>query len=182
MSDDTRDTGSSDPSRVREAVHRGSTEPVDQGTAEGHFDEIDRSKFLAPRPMPGAAEMDEGIAEGRTASLWGDAWRQLRRKPIFIISGVLVVILIVMAAVPQLFTNADPRDCRLENSLLTPSSEHWFGTDLQGCDYYARTIYGARVSITIGLLVTFFATLIALIGGSIAGFMTRTSTNGIRPR
>jgi len=72
--------------------------------------------------------------------------------------------------VPQLFTNADPRDCNLSNSLLTPSSEHWFGTDLQGCDYYARTIYGARVSITIGLLVTVFATLIALIGGSIAGY------------
>jgi len=114
--------------------------------------------------------MDEGIAEGRTASLWGDAWRQLRRKPIFIISAVLVAILVIMAAVPQLFTNADPRDCNLSNSLLTPSSEHWFGTDLQGCDYYARTIYGARVSITIGLLVTVFATLIALIGGSIAGY------------
>lgn len=170
MTDDPKDAGSSDPSAVRQAVSRGSTEPIDQGRAEGHFDEIDRSEYLAPRAMPAASEMVEGIAEGRTASLWGDAWRQLRRKPIFLISAVLVVILILMAAVPQLFTNADPRDCQLSNSLLTPSSEHWFGTDLQGCDYYARTIYGARVSITIGLLVTVFATLIALIGGSIAGY------------
>ena len=168
MSDDTRDTGSSDPSRVRETVSRGSTDAVDAATAQAHVDQIDGDEFFAPRPMPG--EMLEGTAEGRTASLWGDAWRQLRRKPIFIISAVLVIILIVMAAVPQLFTNADPRDCRLENSLLSPSAEHWFGTDLQGCDYYARTIYGARVSITIGLLVTIFATLIALIGGSVAGY------------
>ena len=64
----------------------------------------------------------------------------------------------------------EERPGHLSESLLPPSSEHWFGTDIQGCDYYARTIYGARVSITIGLLVTIFATLIALIGGSAAGY------------
>jgi len=170
MTDDPKDVGSSDPSAVREAVSKGSTDAVDAATAQGHLDRIDADEYFSPRAMLGTSEMVEGIAEGRTASLWSDAWRQLRRKPIFIISAVLVIILVVMAAVPQLFTNADPRDCQLSDSLLTPSSEHWFGTDLQGCDYYARTIYGARVSITIGLLVTLFATLIALIGGSIAGY------------
>jgi ABC-type dipeptide/oligopeptide/nickel transport system permease subunit len=170
MTDDPKDVGSSDPSAVREAVSKGSTDAVDAATAQGHLDRIDADEYFSPRAMLGTSEMVEGIAEGRTASLWSDAWRQLRRKPIFIISAVLVIILVVMAAVPQLFTNADPRDCPLSDSLLTPSSEHWFGTDLQGCDYYARTIYGARVSITIGLLVTLFATLIALIGGSIAGY------------
>lgn len=117
-----------------------------------------------------AEQVGVELAETRPSSLWGDAWKELRRKPLFIISASLVAVLIVMAAFPGLFTSIDPRECSLTNSLLRPSSEHWFGTDLQGCDYFARTIYGTQVSITIGLIVTVFSTLIALIGGSIAGY------------
>ena len=51
-----------------------------------------------------------------------------------------------------------------------PSSEHRFGTDLQGCDYYARTIHGARTSVSIGLVVTFFSTIIAVALGSLSGY------------
>jgi oligopeptide transport system permease protein len=86
------------------------------------------------------------------------------------ISAGFIIILVIMALFPILFTRIDPRACSLDDSLLSPSREHWFGTDIQGCDYYARTIYGARVSITIGLVVTFLSTLIALIGGSAAGY------------
>jgi oligopeptide transport system permease protein len=115
--------------------------------------------------------MGEGTPD-REASLWGDAWRQLRRRPLFVIPAIMVIVLIVAAAFPQLFARGiDPRNCPLQDSLLRPGSEHWFGTDLQGCDYYARTIYGARASITIGLLVTLFATLIAVVLGSIAGYV-----------
>ena len=107
----------------------------------------------------------------REASLWSDAWRQLRRRPMFVIPAIAVMILIVMAVFPQLFARGiDPYVCPLEDSLLRPSADHWFGTDLQGCDYYARTIYGARPSIAIGLIVTVFATLVAVVGGSIAGY------------
>jgi oligopeptide transport system permease protein len=106
----------------------------------------------------------------REGSLYADAWRHLRRRPVFIIATVLILIMALMAIWPGLFTRADPKACNLADSLLTPSSEHWFGTDLQGCDYYARTIWGARVSITIGILVTAASTLIAVVLGSIAGF------------
>ncbi len=106
----------------------------------------------------------------RTASLWGDAWRQLRRRPVFIISASLIVILAIISVIPGVFATHDPRECQLIDSLLRPSSEHWFGTDLQGCDYYSRTLYGTRVSITIGIVVVFFITIIAVAGGSIAGY------------
>jgi ABC-type dipeptide/oligopeptide/nickel transport system permease subunit len=75
-----------------------------------------------------------------------------------------------MAIAPGLFTNADPRECFLSNSLVRPSREHWFGFDLQGCDYYARSVYGARISVSIGITVTFFAAFLAVIMGSIAGY------------
>jgi len=106
----------------------------------------------------------------RDASLWGDAWRQLRRRPVFVISATLIGILVVISIFPGVFATHDPRACNLIDSLLTPSSEHWFGTDLQGCDYYSRTIYGARVSISIGIVVVLFITIIAVTGGSIAGY------------
>ena len=122
---------------------------------------------------PGLATSGEFEAEptiGREGSLYADAWRHLRRRPMFIIAAIIILILIVMAVRPSMFTRADPRNCPLADSLLRPSAEHWFGTDLQGCDYFARTIYGARVSISIGILVTIFATAMALVLGSIAGF------------
>lgn len=88
----------------------------------------------------------------------------------FVISAVLIAVFIVMAIAPQLFTSLDPHDCDLVYSLDRPSSGHLFGYDLQGCDYYANTVYGARVSVSIGIVVTAFAVLVAVILGSIAGY------------
>ena len=138
--------------------------PTDVVTAAG--DESDqRERF---RQSPG---LDTELVDvSRTASLWGDAWRQLRRRPIFVISAIMILILVIISVIPGVFATHDPRDCNLINSLLPPSGDHWFGTDLQGCDYYSRTIYGTRVSISIGIIVVFFVTLIAIIGGSIAGY------------
>ena len=118
---------------------------------------------------------ETALAESETAavregSLYADAWRHLRKRPMFIIASLIIIVLLTMAIWPSLFTNADPRNCPLVDSLLRPSSQHWFGTDLQGCDYYAKTIYGARVSISIGVLVTVVATALALVLGSISGF------------
>lgn len=112
---------------------------------------------------------------GREASLWADAWRELRTSPLFLVSAVLILVYTVMAIWPQLFTSfypgfEDPLRCDLSNSLQRPSAQHWFGFDLQGCDYYARTVYGARVSMIIGVTVVLFAAIIAIIGGSVAGY------------
>jgi oligopeptide transport system permease protein len=128
----------------------------------------------------GATEPDGGVGQaqaqaggdltGRRASLWADAWRELRHNPLFIISSVLILLFTVMAAFPQLFTSRNPRSCDLAHSLETPSAANWFGYDILGCDYYTRVIYGARVSITIGIVVTVFSVIIALVLGSLAGY------------
>ncbi|MEU3722112.1 ABC transporter permease [Streptomyces sp. NPDC031705] len=103
----------------------------------------------------------------REASLWSDALQDLRRNPIFIIGAVLVVFLLIVAAVPQLFTDGSPFDsgaCKLEDSLKTPSSAHWFGFDIQGCDVYTRTVWAARNSVIVGVVTT---TLVLLVGGAL---------------
>ena len=119
----------------------------------------------APGPAPDPEE-----PSGRQASLWADAWHELRHNKLFIIAAALIGLFVVMAAVPQLFTSTDPRACSLDRSLGTPSAEAWFGYDLQGCDYYSRVVYGARVSMVIGILVTLGSVAIALVLGSLAGY------------
>lgn len=127
----------------------------------------DDQRFNSTDPAVTELEVESAA---KPASLWSDAWKELRTSPIFIVSALLIIVFIVMAIAPSLFTGADPLACNLRNSLETPSAEHWFGFDVQGCDYVARTVYGARVSISIGLIVTVFAVLIALVLGSLAGY------------
>jgi oligopeptide transport system permease protein len=121
-------------------------------------------------PLPGAAETTS-TGSSRQASLWSDAWRQLRRNPIFVIASLLLVVLATMAAFPSLFTNADPLSCNLANSRGGPGTNGaWFGYDLQGCDYYANIIYGVRVSMVIGVAVVGGALVIGVTLGALAGF------------
>ncbi len=107
----------------------------------------------------------------RQASLWSDAWRELRRNPIFVVASILLVVLTVMAAFPQLFTSTDPKSCDLANSRGGPGTNGaWFGYDLQGCDYYANVIYGASVSMRIGVFVVGGALLVGVVLGALAGY------------
>ena len=107
----------------------------------------------------------------RQASLWSDAWRTLRRNPVFVVAAALLSVLALMAAFPKLFTRTDPFDCDLANSRSGPSlSGAWFGYDLQGCDYYANVIYGARVSMAIGVIVVGSALVIGIVLGALAGY------------
>lgn len=120
-----------------------------------------------------AEAVTASAADGGQASLWGDAWKELRRNPLFVIPVIVIVVLIVMAIAPQLFTNADPVrpvEGGLTRTLERPSAEHWFGLDLQARDYYARTIYGARASVLIGTLVVAVAAVVAIVLGSISGY------------
>ncbi|MFJ3789279.1 ABC transporter permease [Kitasatospora sp. NPDC090091] len=109
----------------------------------------------------------------RVASLWSDALYDLRRNPIFIIGAVLVTFLVVLSIVPQWFTDGSPFDggaCDLANSLKRPDAEHWFGYDVQGCDIYTRTVWGARNSITVGILTTVMVTVVGSLLGLLAGW------------
>jgi oligopeptide transport system permease protein len=106
----------------------------------------------------------------RQSSLWGDAWRKLRRNPLFIFGALISCVLIVMSVFPQLFTRTDPRSCDLAKSRQRPSGEAWFGYDVQGCDYYANVIYGARNSITIGFAVVIGAVVIGVFFGALSGY------------
>ncbi|MET9767526.1 ABC transporter permease [Streptomyces sp. NPDC006415] len=119
---------------------------------------------------------DTGPAPGKPRSLWSDAWHDLRRNPLFLISMVLILLLVVMAIFPGLFTSASPRDANLaEHYLQHPNWGHffapdWLGYDGQGRSIYARVVHGARASIMVGIVVTIAVTITGLAIGMIAGY------------
>ncbi len=101
---------------------------------------------------------------------WRDTWRNLRRRPKFVVAAALIAFIVVVALIPGLFTGIDPTYADPSQSLLPPSAAHWFGTDLQGHDIYARTVYGARASVAVGLGATLLVFVVGGVLGSLAGF------------
>jgi oligopeptide transport system permease protein len=116
---------------------------------------------VPPSPSP---------APGKPRSLAGDAWRDLRRNPIFWIALVIALAAILMAIVPRLFTPADPDACDLAMQHHGAQGSAIFGYDFQGCDVYARAVYGARASLLVGGLSALLAGIMAVIIGMVAGF------------
>ena len=112
--------------------------------------------------LPGGKQPEPDTDKPR--SLGKDAWDEMRHRPMFWIAGALVVMFLLMAAFPQLFTSKDPRSCLLSMSRMPPRPDAIFGNDFQGCDIFARTIYGARASILVGV---FTALLAAVLGGTL---------------
>lgn len=121
-------------------------------------------------PAQQAATVEpSGAVRGR--SLWSSAWGELRRSPLFWVATALILLFVVMAAFPQLFTSTDPRAADLARAREKPSlSGAVFGYDSQGYDVYARTIHGARASILVGLLSALATTLLGGAVGLIAGY------------
>nr|NLD41367.1 ABC transporter permease [Actinomycetales bacterium] len=127
--------------------------------------------FFAELDETGLGAVDAVADSGAPSTLWSEAWRKLRRRPLFWVSAILIVFVIVVAAFPGLFASQNPRFCLLENSLGSPEPGHPFGFDRQGCDLYSRVIHGARPSVMVGLLTTIAVTLLGTTIGAVAGYM-----------
>lgn len=113
----------------------------------------------------------DAVADGSApSSMWGEAWKNLRKRPIFWIAASIIAVALAIALFPELFTSQDPRYCELSHSLGAPTEGHVFGYDRQGCDIYSRVIYGARASVAVGVFTTVFVVLIGGVIGMIAGY------------
>lgn len=111
----------------------------------------------------------------RRQAVMGNAYRALRSilgNPTAL-AGLIVIALLVLMAIfaPQLSLGKSPLDQDLAGRLGAPSSAHWFGTDELGRDVFARTLYGARVTLTIVILVAVIVVPIGLAVGTIAGYL-----------
>jgi ABC-type dipeptide/oligopeptide/nickel transport system permease subunit len=88
--------------------------------------------------------------------------------------GIVIVVIMTLAAVlAPLIARQNPIAIDLVHLLEKPSADHWLGTDIQGRDVWARLVYGARVSLTVGLISQGIALLLGVSLGLLAGFYGR---------
>ncbi len=95
----------------------------------------------------------------------------LLRNPSAVGGGALILCMALMALLAPLLAPYDPVSISLSERLAAPSALHWFGTDEMGRDILSRIIYGARVSLIIGLVVIVIAGGIGTLVGATAGYL-----------
>jgi peptide/nickel transport system permease protein len=105
----------------------------------------------------------------RRAGTGARAWRFLRRNPTMVI-GLLILGFMLLAALAAPWIAGDPYSMKPAQRFKSPSDTLWFGTDNLGRDVYARTVYGARISLIVGLLVAAVTIALGLVVGLVAGF------------
>ena len=97
-------------------------------------------------------------------------WRQFRRNRLALSGGAIVVLLFITALFAPWLAPYDPNAIDLFNILAPPDTTHFFGTDELGRDVFSRMIYGARISLVVGLVAVGIATVIGVTLGSLAGY------------
>ena len=98
-------------------------------------------------------------------------WRRLRRHKLGMLGLSMLLLLVVAAVFAPVVAGKDPVVMDLKMKNQPPSSEHFMGTDAIGRDVWARLVYGARVSLSVGLVAVGIYTSIALVLGSVSGYM-----------
>ncbi|MFI8350197.1 ABC transporter permease [Streptomyces sp. NPDC085596] len=138
------------------------------GTGMGGAMDLATGEAATLERVPGQPE--GGGPQDRPRSLWSDAWRDLRRNPVFLLSALVIVFLVFISVWPSAITSGNPLDCDLAKAQDGSAPGHPFGFDGQGCDVYTRTVYGARTSVTVGVCATLGVALLGSVLGGLAGF------------
>ncbi len=126
--------------------------------------------FVAPVDDAALGAVDAVRVGEKKSNLWLDAWRDLRGRPMFWASLVMILFIFFVALFPFLFTDEDPGFCQLSVSNAGSSEGHPLGYTRQGCDVFARIVYGASTSVSVGLIVTVMVFVMGVIMGGLAGF------------
>jgi len=106
------------------------------------------------------------------ASMVGDVWRRFRRNRIALFGLAIVIVLIVAAIFAPVLTHYDPNaiDTSIMGTPQVPSFVHLFGTDVDGRDYFARMLFGARISLEVGFSAMLIAITFGTFYGAISGY------------
>jgi peptide/nickel transport system permease protein len=125
---------------------------------------VPRAAEAAP-PRPGAA-----VALRRT----------LARQPTLAIGLLALVLIVVAGGLAPAWWTGDPLEMKPSERLRPPAAERWFGSDHFGRDVYTRTLYGARISLTVGLAVSLVSLVCGTALGLVIGFYRRVDMIAMR--
>jgi ABC-type dipeptide/oligopeptide/nickel transport system permease subunit len=122
-----------------------------------------------------AAAGEAGIADVAVARpLRKDVWRRFRRNKLAMVGLFIIVLLVVIAVFAPLIAPYSITE-RVPEFRQKPSADHWFGTDAIGRDQFSRVVYGARVSLRVGIFAMLISLVIGVMLGSLAGFFEGSS-------
>jgi ABC-type dipeptide/oligopeptide/nickel transport system permease subunit len=120
-----------------------------------------------PGPAAGASPIPADVSATR------DIWRRFRRNRLAMAGLVIVAVEVAAAVFAPVITFDDPNKINAALSRTSPSIHHWFGTDVLGRDVYTRVVYGARVSLKVGLVAVVIALVLGLGLGAVSGYYGR---------
>jgi oligopeptide transport system permease protein len=116
------------------------------------------------KPLPRALRGD------KPRTLWGDALRRLRRNKLALVGFGIICLLIFCALFAPFITSYNYATQNYDHIAETPNEQFWFGTDQLGRDMFSRVIYGAQVSLIVGLMSQLIALVIGVPIGMLAGY------------
>ncbi|HIX84398.1 MAG TPA: ABC transporter permease [Candidatus Megamonas gallistercoris] len=105
-----------------------------------------------------------------TLGYWQDAWLRLKKNKMATLGLAVIAALVLIAVFVPLFSSHSYDEQNLMMPNQSPSFEHWFGTDNLGRDIFIRVLYGARISLAIGIVASLLNFFIGVVYGGIAGF------------
>ncbi len=124
---------------------------------------------VSPPRFAAAPELPEVLAPRRER---GRVLTFVYRHPSIVAGGFVLALIVAMAILAPLLFTMDPTQLAPARRTRSPSAMNWFGTDMLGRDVYSRTVYGARISLIVGLAVAAISSLAGMVIGVCAGFIT----------
>lgn len=127
-------------------------------------------------PIDPALQQTDEIARP-SVSYWADAWRRLRKDKLAMFGLICLSIITLAAIIGPMLSAYDYETADFYAVNQAPSAAHLLGTDGVGRDLFVRILYGARISLTIGVVTAFINMIIGVLYGGIAGFVGGTVDN-----
>lgn len=106
----------------------------------------------------------------KSNSLWADGWRRLKKNKVAVVSAVLILLTCLIGLFAEVLAPHPFDEQYIDYILHPPSSQFWLGTDNLGRDLLSRLIYGARMSMAVGILTAVISLLFGAVYGAVSGW------------
>jgi ABC-type dipeptide/oligopeptide/nickel transport system permease subunit len=117
-----------------------------------------------------AGKVLDALNSSKHRSLWSDAFRRLIRNKLAVFGAAVILLLVITAVFAPFIAGYDYAAQNYDHLSQLPNDEFWFGTDQLGRDMFSRVVYGAQVSLLVGLISQIIALVIGVPVGMLAGY------------
>lgn len=123
------------------------------------------------KAMTVAENVETVVKAEKGKSLWSDAWRRLKRNRGAYLSLYFIIFICLVAIFAPWIAPYSFETQNIDRALMSPNETNWMGTDSLGRDMFSRIIYGARMSMAVGVFTAVFSLLVGGLYGAISGWV-----------